>query len=276
MGGPACGRWRAFRPAAGQVGHGHPIKPVVPFGKTPKCPRCMRAAARLPSDPCFGIHDRGASGRRVPRWRVRRRFPVRSECRRRVAAVAVGRTEGTDRRRDAGSGGALSDVARKCGVHANRLMCRRRPVRDGRTVPPPTGRPAGIVCAPGASARPSHGTGSGSRLQRSPWTPGVNTTGLSRMRAAFCARTASPTRTAKPNGIDPYSRPKAALEAVAAGHPNDRFDDPLRPTAYSRMCSNATHSFEKDLHGLLRRPTKPSPIGRGLWSRTYCVRLGPV
>ena len=45
--------------------------------------------------------------------------------------------------------------------------------------------------------------------------------------AAAWGRIASLIQTAKLNGVKPYAWLKATLEAIAAGHPNDRIDDLL-------------------------------------------------
>ena len=43
--------------------------------------------------------------------------------------------------------------------------------------------------------------------------------------AAAWGRIASLIQTAKLNGVEPYAWLKATLEAIAAGHPNDRIDE---------------------------------------------------
>ena len=59
---------------------------------------------------------------------------------------------------------------------------------------------------------------------------------MGRMNALFAGhdegavawgRIASLTQTARLNGVEPYVWLKATLEAIAAGHPNDRLDDLL-------------------------------------------------
>ncbi|MYE02184.1 MAG: transposase domain-containing protein [Alphaproteobacteria bacterium] len=42
--------------------------------------------------------------------------------------------------------------------------------------------------------------------------------------AAARARVASLIETSKLNGVKPHARPRATVEAIAAGHPNSRLD----------------------------------------------------
>ena len=51
--------------------------------------------------------------------------------------------------------------------------------------------------------------------------------------AAAWRRIASLIHTARLNGVEPFAWPKATLEVIAAGHPNDRIDD-LIPWAFNR------------------------------------------
>ena len=54
--------------------------------------------------------------------------------------------------------------------------------------------------------------------------------------AVAWGRIASLTQTARLNGVEPYAWLKATLEAIAAGHPNDRIDD-LLPWSFASSSS---------------------------------------
>ena len=163
--------------------------------KPQRLPDVCGADAHLPSGPWFEVRGCGASGRRVLRWRARRRFPVTSKC------FRCGRRRRPDGQRARIVVGMRGSFPRRARRHA------------------PSIEPGGEACGPRGTATDSL-----------------------RMRAACRARIASPARTAEPNGTGRHSRPKAALEAVAAvpmtaSRIRSRGTPPVRKAETHRRCS---------------------------------------